>query len=72
MNETYFGRLPRFPIAMLEIGHFAGSQSLERDQLANCELFKDHQLRTYQLIHEYHMTNTSGISRSNAKLPNTF
>ena len=71
-NEVHIGRLPRFPITALEYAHLAGNQSLERDQLAYCDLVKERQRRAYNLVREHHAIMTSRIARSNDKLLETF
>ena len=71
-NEIHIGHLPRFPIAILEHSTLAGNQSLDRDQLAYCDLVKDRQRRAYQLVREHDAIMFSRLARSNAKLLDTF
>ena len=71
-NEIHLGHFPRFPIAVLEHSPLAGNQSLDRDQLAYCDLVKERQLRAYRLVREHHAIVTSRLARSNEKLLDTF
>lgn len=71
-NEIHLDHLPSFPITIFELGHTIGSQSLESDQLACCDLANDRQLRAYKLVREHHMITTSCTSRSNVTLVDTF
>ena len=66
-NEVHIGRLPRLPLSLFDHPAVGGHQSLDRDQLAYCNLAVDRQRHAYDLVREYHSLAVSRVERRNSK-----
>ena len=53
-NEVHIGRLPRLPLTAFERPYGSVHQSLDRDQLAYCDLARERQQRAYEIVREQH------------------
>lgn len=65
-NEIRLGRLLRFPLVIVNIGHTASAESLERNQFAYFDLIKDHQNHANEFICKHRVSTTSRITCSYA------
>ena len=67
-NEVHIGRSPRLPLSLFDSPNIGGHQSLERDQLAYCNLATDRQQRAYAIVRDHYKVTTSRLERRNSKL----
>ena len=49
-NEVHIGRLPRLPLVVFDRSYGRAHQSHDRDHLAYCDLARERQQRTYELV----------------------
>ena len=69
-NEVHLERLPRLPLAVFDRFHDGAHQSLERDQLAYCDLARERQHRSYELMREQYALTVTRINGRNSPLSN--
>ena len=67
-NEVHIGRLPRLPLTIFERSYGNGHQSLDRDQLAYCDLARDRQRRAYEIVREQHALTIARVNGRNSAL----
>ena len=67
-NEVHLGRLLRLRLTVIERQGASDHQSLQRDQLDYCDLARERQRLSYQLVREHQAISSSRIARSNEDL----
>ena len=67
-NEVHIGRLPRLPLTVFERSYSSVNQSLDRDQLAYCDLARERQQRAYEIVREQHALTTARVNGRNSAL----
>ena len=67
-NVVHMGRLPRLPLAIFDRSHGGMYQNLDRDQLAYCDLARERQQRTYELVREQHALTVARVNGCNSAL----
>ena len=68
-NEVHLGRLPRLPLTVFDLLYGGAHQSLDRDQLAYCDLARERQQQAYELVREQHALTVVRINSRNSALP---
>ena len=71
-NVVHLGRLPRLPITVFDRSYGGAHQSLDRDQLAYCDLARERQQRAYELVREQHALTVTRINSRNSALSDAF
>ena len=67
-NEVHIGRLPRLLLTVFGRSYGSAHQSLDRDQLAYCDLARDRQQRAYEIVQEQHALTVARINGRNSAL----
>ena len=67
-NEVHIGRLPRLPLTVFDRSYGSGHQSLDRHQLAYCDLARDRQRRAYEIVREQHALTVARVNGRNSAL----
>ena len=67
-NEVHIGRLPRLPLTVFDRSYGGIHQNLDRDQLAYCDLAREHQQRAYELVREQHALTVARVNGRNSAL----
>ena len=69
-NEVHIGRLLRLPLTVFDRSYGSCHQSLDRDQLAYCDLARDRQRRAYEIVREQHAHTVARVNGRNSALSN--
>ena len=67
-NKVQRRRLPRLPLIVLDRSYGGAHQSLDRDQLAYCNLARERQQRPYELVCVQHALTVARINSRNSAL----
>ena len=67
-NEVYIGRLPHLPLTVFDRSYGGAHQSLDRNQLAYCDLARERQPRAYELVQEQHALTVARVNGRNSAL----
>ena len=67
-NNVHIGRLLRLPLTVFDRSYGSAHQSLDRDQLAYCDLARDRQQRTYAIVREQHALTIARVNGRNSAL----
>ena len=67
-NGVHIGRLPRLPLTVFDRSYGCAHQNLDRDQLAYCDLARERQQRTYELVREQHALTVARVNGRNSAL----
>ena len=68
LNEAHIRRLPRLPLTIVDRSYGSAHQSLDRDQLAYCDLARDRQQRAYEIVREQHALTIARVNGCNSAL----
>ena len=67
-NKVHIGRLLHLPLAAFDRTYGSARQSLDRDQLAYCDLARDRQQRAYAIVREQHALTIARVNGRNSAL----
>ena len=67
-NKVHIGRLLRLPLTVFDRSYGSAHQSLDRDQLAYCDLARDRQQRAYAIVREQHALTIARVNGRNSAL----
>ena len=67
-NEVHLGRLPCLPLTVFDHSYGGVHHSLDRNQVAYCDLARERQQRAYELVREQHALTVARINSHNSAL----